>query len=306
MSYYFSLQFKRLNRFLIEFGVAPLIAYPLFVILFIFISLFIFVKASVYASWVYTALCIIIIESVGQQDRTQLLQSLFNRSHYFKIRLIENALVAIPFISFLLYKQAYYFATGLLFISLCFAFIPNYRSFQLSMPTPFKRRPFEFTAGFRSKVLYIPFILFVLAKSLQVGNANLAVAVLALSFLMCLTYYGTIEDPYFVWIHNKTAQQFLLFKIKQGLINSTLLSLPIFLVVAVVFSETLATILLIQGLGYILVITIILAKYSAFPSNINLPQIILFIICLWLPPMLLIIIPLFYSKAINKLKPILS
>lgn len=306
MSYYFVLQAKRLNRFLLEFGITPYLAYPLFIILFFVMSFLIFIKAAGYAPWLYILTFSIILESISQQDRTLLLKSLFNRKAFYKIRLIENLVIAIPFLLFLLYQQNYLFAVGLFFIALSFVFIPYYRSFQLSIPTPYKRRPFEFTAGFRNKIIYLPFILLLIIKSIQVGNANLALFILAVIFFICLSFYGAVEDPYFAWIHNKPPEQFLFFKIKQGLINSTILSGPILLILGLAFFETWPAVLLIQGMGYVLIMTIILAKYSAFPSTMNLPQIILFMLCFWLPPMLLIAIPLFYRKAIKKLTPILT
>jgi hypothetical protein len=58
-------------------------------------------------------------------------------------------------------------------------------------------------------------------------------------------------------------------------------------------------------IGFILIITVILAKYAAYPSEMNLPEGIVIALGLSFPPMLLIFAPYFYFKAIQKLKPYL-
>jgi len=59
-------------------------------------------------------------------------------------------------------------------------------------------------------------------------------------------------------------------------------------------------------IGLHLLITIILAKYSAYPNEMSLPQGILFSLSLMLPPALFITIPLFYYQSIKSLTSILK
>lgn len=307
MSYYFTLQWKRFNRFLIEFGIAPVIGYLLIFVLFILMSAYIFYKAGSYAEWVYLIAAILVIEGFGaQQSRYALLKSIFEQSTFFKVRLIENAFLAIPFALFLLYKKAYFFAILIVTIGVLLAFIPLYKIYRFRILTPFKKQPFEFTAGYRKTILYFPMILFVLVKSIQVGNGNLALFTLGFLFFISLSYYITAEPHYFAWIHDKSPRAFLQYKIGFGIRNVTVLIVPVIMLLLFFFPETWRAIIVIVVLGYAFIIQMILAKYSAFPSSINLPQIILFSLSIWFPPMLLIVIPIFYKRAISKLNPILS
>lgn len=307
MSYYFSLQFKRCNRFLIEFGVAPFVGYFLLAVLFVVMSFFVFFKSGNYAEWIYLLIGIFIIEGFGSQyDRYSLLKSVFNSTDFMQVRMIENLCIAIPFSVFLLYNQSYLFAGLIMAIGVLLSMIPLYRIARFKIRTPFKRRPFEFTAGFRKTILYAPMIIYILIKAIQVENGNLAVFTLGFLVIICLSYYFTNEQFYFVWTFNKSPKEFLLYKIKMALWNFTLLSVPIVFISIIFFPYSWMALLLVLSLGYTSIITLILAKYSAFPSSLNLPQFILFSIVIWFPPMLLIVIPIFYKRAIQKLKPILS
>ena len=61
-----------------------------------------------------------------------------------------------------------------------------------------------------------------------------------------------------------------------------------------------------QALGYCYLLTVILAKYSAYPKKINLPQGILLALSLAMPPLLLVLVPFFYIQSKNRLKEILE
>jgi hypothetical protein len=59
-------------------------------------------------------------------------------------------------------------------------------------------------------------------------------------------------------------------------------------------------------LGYVYLVTIILAKYSGYPNEMNLLQGILIGISLLFPPILIGIIPFFYLQSIKRLNDILE
>jgi hypothetical protein len=67
-----------------------------------------------------------------------------------------------------------------------------------------------------------------------------------------------------------------------------------------------ALILGIFFLGLLFLWTIILAKYSAYPGEMNLPEGMAIAFSLLFPPLLLAIIPFFYLKSITKLKFLLN
>jgi hypothetical protein len=49
-----------------------------------------------------------------------------------------------------------------------------------------------------------------------------------------------------------------------------------------------------------------LAKYSEFPEKLTIKHFILFGITIWLPPLLLLLVPYLYIQSIKKLKVILQ
>lgn len=59
-------------------------------------------------------------------------------------------------------------------------------------------------------------------------------------------------------------------------------------------------------LCYAYLTSMIFAKYSSFPKEMNMSQGILIAISFMLPPVLLIFIPLFYSRSIKKLNALLN
>jgi hypothetical protein len=59
-------------------------------------------------------------------------------------------------------------------------------------------------------------------------------------------------------------------------------------------------------LSYAYLTAIIFAKYSSFPNEMSLSQVILIGLSFMFPPILLIFIPLFYSQSIKKLNTILN
>jgi hypothetical protein len=55
-------------------------------------------------------------------------------------------------------------------------------------------------------------------------------------------------------------------------------------------------------IGTLFLWAMILAKYGAYPYEMNLPEAVLLAICILLPPLLLAVIPFFYAKALKKMK----
>ncbi|HQW12087.1 MAG TPA: hypothetical protein PLP06_08060 [Saprospiraceae bacterium] len=142
--------------------------------------------------------------------------------------------------------------------------------------------------------------------AISVGNFNLGIFSLLLVFFITLTFYSKPEDLYFVWSFIDSPKGFLMKKIRTGLVYSTMLSTPILIILSIFFFSEIKILLIFQLLGYIYLITIILAKYSAYPNEMSLPQGILFSLSLMLPPALFITIPLFYYQSIKSLTSILK
>ncbi|MEI6411908.1 MAG: ABC transporter permease, partial [Bacteroidota bacterium] len=94
---------------------------------------------------------------------------------------------------------------------------------------------------------------------------------------------------------------FLRKKIGTALLYSSILSIPLSIVLSVYFPENLNVLIGIQGLGYLFLATTVLAKYSAYPREMSVPQGLIFGLCLWFPPIIIVMIPLYYKQAIKRL-----
>jgi hypothetical protein len=305
MKYYFTLQLKMLNRNISEFGLPPIIGYLLGFIAFLGLSWYLFMKIS-YANYIYPLIGLSFLSTLNGLARNDFLQSCFSNRQYFQVRLIENILLVLPFVAFLLFKNNIIIALGMLVISGSFAFFRTKNSFQWSIPTPFYKYPFEFTVGFR-KTFFVFIGAYVLTYiAISVENFNLGIFALILSCFTTLSFYAEPEEDYFVWIFSKTPKSFLFSKIKIALLSLTLLCLPIWISLGIAFTENLRVLFIFQGLGYLYLVTVLLAKYSAFPRKISVPQGFLLAFGVWLPPLLILIIPFFYKKSIQQLNNILE
>jgi hypothetical protein len=304
MHYYFGLQLRLLNRRLADFGLHPLAGYSISLLAFIALSLYLFFKTDI-AFYLYCLIAISFVFGRSETSRNEFLKTCFKTLDYFKIRIIENLLITAPFIAFLLYKQFFLPAALLLLISTILAFYTFKSSLAFTIPTPFSRKPFEFIIGFRNTFYLVFFAYFLTVMAVLAGNFNLGIFALLVVIVICTTYYAKPEGIFYVWIFSSSSKGFLFHKIKTGLLYSTILSLPIIVGLVIFFPKNVGVILGFQCLGYLYLITVILAKYSIFPEKMNLPEVLIIISSVSFPPLLLGVIPFFYFKSINRLKEIL-
>ena len=305
MKEYFKLQYRMLNRKLDEIGFSPILGYVLAIIGFYGISFYLFSKTE-FAEYFYGLISISFISKLSEKRRNDFLKTIFPINNYRKLRIIENLIVAFPFFLFLLYKLSFLITVILFSLSILISLLNFNNSFNFTIPTPFGKKPFEFSVGFRKTFYIFPFAYFLTYQSILVGNFNLGVASMLLIAIVILSYYSKPENEFYVWSFNLSVKDFLINKIKIGLLYFTFLSLPIIISLIMFFPYETKTLVVFLLLGYIYIITIILAKYSAYPNEMSLPEGMLIGISLMFPPMLLGLIPLFYSKAIKQLKPILE
>ena len=302
---YFQLQFKIINRKLTDFGFNPIIGFLTIFIGFIGLSIYLFSKTE-FAEYIFILIALSFISKLSEIKRNDFLKFAFPDKAYLVIRIVENSTVVLPFILFLIYKQLFPSVFILTTITLLMALFNFNTTFNYTIPTLFYKKPFEFTVGFRN-TFYLFFIAYFLAfMSISVGNFNLGVFALLLVFIVSLSFYSKPENEYYIWSYITTPKGFLFEKIKIGFVYSTILSLPILIALGIFFSSEITTLLIFQLLGYIYLTTIILAKYSAYPSEMNLPQGILIGISLLFPPILIGVIPYFYFQSTKKLNNILA
>lgn len=305
MRHYFQLQLKLVSRQMRDFGIAPVVAYPLLMAGFLGLSAYLFYKTS-YAPYAYLLAASSFLASLSERGRNEFLQGCFPDDRYRPIRLVENMAVSLPFIAFLVWKNAYWQALALFVASTAMAFVKMGRGGNLTLPTPFGKRPFEFVVGFRKTFYLHLFAYFLAIMAIAVQNFNLGIFALVVVYLICLTYYSEMEIGYYVWVHIQQPRAFLLDKIKTAMLYSTLLSLPLAIGLGLFFVENMPIIAAFMLLGYLYLTTMILAKYAAYPNGIGLPQSLLLAVSFTMPPMLLVAMPFFYKNAVKRLKLVLG
>jgi len=305
MKFYFTLQFKRFYRYLKEAGFNPYIALFSILVIFTTLSHLIFIKVK-FAEYVYPFIALILINKLGNKDRNNFLKNCFTTGNYKIVRLLENSLIALPFFVFLLFKNEYFQAPIFLLLALLLSFFNSVNSLSFVLPTPFYKRPFEFIIGFR-KTYLIFIIAYALAIiSIRVSNFNLGFFAMIVVFLSCISFYSKPEPPFYVWIHSNTPKVFLKNKIKTAAIYSIFLSFPIAILLTIFNIDKAHFVLLFEIIGVLYVINSLLGKYAYYPAEISINQAFIIGASIVFPPLLLLTIPLFYSKSKTQLNFILK
>ncbi len=293
------------NRKFKEAGLNPLLGYLLGITSFILLSEFIFLKTA-FAEYLVILGCLSLHFKLSEKNRKDFLLSTFGDKNKMKIRVLENILICLPFVSILLYKS-FLFDAFILF--LCSIFLALF-SFQIknrvTIPTPFSKRPFEFSTGIRKTFFMFPIAYSLTVIAIRVDNLNLGIFSFLLVFLTSLSYYSKPEHEYYVWVHAETPKAFLKNKVFNASKNVILMGIPIIISLLIFYPSEFELILIFFLIGLLFLWTVILAKYSAYPEEMNLQEGIIIAVSLSFPPLLLAVIPFFYTKSINKLKHILN
>ena len=290
---------------MIDFGLPLLIGYTLLPFVFVLLSNYLFEKTE-FANYIYGLLAVSFVSKLSEPKRNDFLKSIFNKDIYKKLRLLENIIYCLPFTLFLIYQKQFLFSVILnLFVTIIMLF--NFSTnLNVTIPTPFSKNPFEFTVGFRKTFYVFPIAYFLTYISVTVGNFNLGVFSMLLIGITCFSYYSKTENEYFVWNYNLSSKEFLLEKMKTCLTYFSILSLPIIITLGISFFNQIDILIVFIFLCYAYLTTIIFAKYSSFPNEMNMSKVILIGLSFMFPPILLIFIPLFYSQSIKKLNTILN
>ena len=299
------MQIRRLNRTLKEIGIHPYIVYVLVLPVFVILSKLLFDKTE-FADWIYIGIALLLGLRLTDKHRTEELVTLFPKKVFHLIRGLEHFALQLPFMLYLIYEQKFLFAGGLVLASCLLSLYRQQFGIGQVIPTPFKRIPFEFIVGFRQSVIFLLGVYFLLAKAIQVDNYKLSLFCIPVSFLICCSYYFIPEKTYFVWMFNMDTNQFLKHKIALGLFSGLIITLPLCIILMIAYPEVWYFILGLEMLGSVVLLTMILAKYSAFPNEMNIPQVILFVLCLVFPFLLPFAILIFYKQAKRRLIPILG
>lgn len=286
------------------FGMNPLIGIMLLIAAFVGLSFYMFSKTE-FAPPILALLALVLLSKLSERKRNDFLKLSFIDRAYRKLRLIENSSAALPFIAVLFATQSFAMAVILMILALLMATVSFRSSFHYTVPTPFYRKPFEFVVGFRKTWFLFLLAYFLTFMAVAVGNFNLGIFALLLVFFTMLTFYSTPENEYYVWSFSDTPRGFLLRKIRTALWYATLSTMPIFFSLAIFFFNKIEMLLLFQVAGYIYLVAMIVGKYAAYPREMSLPQGIVLGVSLMFPPILIVIIPMFYLQSVRRLSDIL-
>jgi len=293
------------NRRFKDTGFEPLIAYLILTVGFVGLSIYLFRKTE-FAEYIFLLFALTLIGKLSETRRTEFLKICFGDTKLKKIRVTENLICSLPFLIFLIYKQLFLSALLLLVLATILALLNFRTTLNFTIWTPFSKRPFEFTTGFRN-TFYLFFAAYALtAIAVSVNNFNLGVFAMLLVFATTLSYYAKPENEYYVWTYNVNAKEFLFSKIKTAMLFSSLLALPIAIVLSIFYYQNIGLLLLFFLVGWAFLISVIVSKYSAYPDEMNITQGILLALCLWFPPILIVLIPYLFKQSENRLSSLLK
>lgn len=305
MQVYFRLQFTRVLRFIEDWGIHPFLGIPLLIFSFLLGSYYLF-KELEYARLVYGVVALYFSFSLGELKRNSFIKMLFSVRQYKQVRLLENLIIASPFVAFMGYKMYLIESVSVWVLSGLIALIPAHKSYIPQFKTPFGRWPFEFAVGFRKLFFVYLLAVFVVYKAIEVGNFNLGLFGMEIVFVISILYYFNPEPVFYVWIHKKNTKSFLAHKVGIAVLYSSLLAWPLAGCLTYFFSGKLIVIAGFMLLGYGYLITVILAKYASFPKNISLPQMIIIGFSLYYPIIIIAVIPALFIHVSNRLKTYLK
>lgn len=302
---HFLVQYRILNRWLGESGIRPVIGWPLAAILFVLLSLLLFSRSGS-AVWVYLLAGVGTLSLLNRPGRAGFLRSLFLPKEYATVRTMENLVAVLPFVFFLLIQKQPWAAAGLFFVAPVLALIPPGRSWTFVLPTPFGRWPFEFAAGFRQAWLLILISLWLALMGWFSDNSNLVFFAQGMLLLTACGFYLQPESDYYVWIFNRRPAGFLVRKVGTAAVYGFLLTLPVQLILLITRPSDIGLSLALQGIGTIYLTAVILAKYASFPRQISIPWMILLVMCLVFPPLLPVLLPWLWFRAVAKGREVLE
>ena len=297
MNYYFFLQGRIIKRCLEGWGLslfgAGLLCIGVFFLLYVFA-----LRYSAYAGYVFTYFGLSVLYMLTDVERITFLKILFPlKKQFIVVRVFENMCCLVLFLILTVYF-AYFSAAAVLLCSIfLFAYLDGSNRSKRSLPTPFRRYPFEFIIHFR-RSWYVYLLLYAVAAiALFVQNFNLLAVVLAVLGVVGLQAYAEVESVELQWNYSMSPAKFLQHKIKRGVTQQSVLLLLPLLVAAMVFPGQVLWLLVIFLIANVVLILAIVMKYAVFPKRIGLVMTFILLMAIGLPFLLIGLIPYYYRVA---------
>ncbi len=290
-----------INRIFKDNGIIPFFGYLFSMIAFVGISIYIFYKIP-FAAYIYIIFPIGMIINLSENNRQDFLNHCFKKNDFLLIRIVENITISLAFILFLIYKFDFLAAFILFVLAIILGIKPMNAYSSVTIPTPFSKQPFEFSIGFRNTFFVFIFAYIISMIAIYVSNFNLGIFALVLSMFTIFSFYTKPESQFYIWIFNTTPSQFLIKKIQTSITYSFILCVPIVVVLSVSFLSNIIIILALFAVGLLFQMTIIVAKYAAYPREMNIPEGVTFALCIAFPPLLLFYLPILFVRAKKRIQ----
>ena len=246
-------------RQLKEMGIQPILALIIAIIGLTSGTLLLYSKTEL-APWIIVIIGLSILIKASENNRVNHLKTIFNTIEFRRIRILENSILTTSFLLILIIQLNLVPAFVLVISSILLSFYKSKKSTNFTIPTPFSKRPFEFTSGFRKTILAFIGVIILFVISIKFENFNLGVFCLISIFLITISYYSSPEEKLFVWIFNDTPKQFIQRKIKIAIRFSLLLSAPLIITLLILKPEQYFVITVFSSLGLLALITMVIAK----------------------------------------------
>lgn len=313
MKFHLVLQYRRACRIIEQLG------FPLWSIVSLLLVSFlaggrVLISRLDYGPLLFLIIGVMLVVPLFSKSRSQFYKSIYSNRDYFLIRWVESVIVSIPFISLLVLYGPWQKGVLMALISTVLPIVEFFMGTSLLkskvslpvLPTPFKKIPFEMIVGFRSAWPVFMGIIFITIQAVRVDNYNLGIATLIISCAIMLFFYSKPEPKYYVWVHHFTTGQFILMKLKQATVGGATLVLPQCIILCMFFPQMIHITLLSLLLGMLYIVIGVLGKYAYFPNEMNVIQSLSVALCLLMPPLLIVAIPVFWKKANENLNTLLS
>lgn len=276
---YIQLRLKQFVRFYSFNGMHPLLGIPLTALVHVVLSALLYDKAP-YADWIYAAVAMGTVTELQNDKTNNVLRQMLTKQLFFKVKLLENVMILLPFIIIMAYYQSW-----LPLLSVLLLIIPySYSSKKLPKPqirslaTPYKGYAYEGNFAFRA--MFVAYIIYV--GLLVVGSLVQNPYVLFIPFfilLYCLqAAYGELESPIYIWTYRMSAGKFLRQKLYTLLRNYIITFLPFLLLGVVIYNEEWQMFLFSFCIGLLSIIGSLFIKYHFYPSRIivQISQVVFF------------------------------
>ena len=305
MRHYYQLQLLRARRLLAEQRLSPIVAVVLVAVAFMGLSCLLFRRTEL-AAYLYPTIAVYLCILLSDKQRTAFAHEHLPRGDFRFVRLLENLVVAACFAFYLCYEGYWLPAVLLLGVAAAISPFRTGGAGSRALPTPFRRYPFEFTAGLRRGWPILLLIGFVAIQGLLVGNPELTLFTLGSISLLSMSFILPPEPPDYVWVYNIGAADFLWRKIGRAAVGNLMLSLPLLLAVGLRFTDYLHMALLLQLLGTCAIALATVMKYEAFPDDLDLPRSLLLTVGVVFFPLLPVFFMLYYPRAKRSLNALLA